>query len=320
MTYSEFKAKWLGKPINYDNAYGAQCVDVYRMYVKEVLNIPQSPPIAGAKNIWDTYLSEYFERISNTPDGVPEQGCIAIWNVGEFGHVGIVDSADKQYLTCFEQNWTEMNGTGVSELRRHTYANVLGWLKPKSSLYKGQDLSNKEAMMICVDVWRDLMDGKYMSTEEHNQIIKELDSKSTEQATQYAKEKQILEDKIKALDNALFELQNTEHTWQDAADNYQRKLQAVIVFIQKQGIPITIESTEDEITASLSSATHTDEIANLYSALSSRLILKDHTPSAVLEAIGGLEMEYNKKLENLKKPTLLEQLLNIIKQWQKNKS
>lgn len=130
MTYRQFKDKWLGKGIDYDKSYGFQCVDVYRMYCKEVLDIPQSSPVRGAKDIWNTYLTKHFTKIPNTPEGVPNQGDVVIWGHGEYGHVGIVDEANKQYLTCFEQNWVEINGTGVTELRRHTYANVTGWLRP----------------------------------------------------------------------------------------------------------------------------------------------------------------------------------------------
>jgi len=128
MTYKQFKDKWIGKGIDYDGHYGAQCVDVYRMYCKEVLEIPQSPGVQGAKNIWTTYLKEHFTRIKNTPTGVPKQGDVIIWGMKPYGHVGICDSATDKTVTCFEENWTALNGKGVSEIRRHNYNNVLGWL------------------------------------------------------------------------------------------------------------------------------------------------------------------------------------------------
>ena len=130
MTYKQFKDKWIGKGVNFDNHYGAQCVDVYRMYCKEVLDIPQSPSVKGAKNIWTTYLKEHFERISNTPLALPKQGDVIIWDVGTYGHVGICEKATLLTVTCFEENWTELDGSGVSEIRRHNYNNVLGWLSP----------------------------------------------------------------------------------------------------------------------------------------------------------------------------------------------
>jgi surface antigen len=134
MTYEQFKNKWLGKGIDYDGYYANQCMDVYRMYVKEVLQAKQSPSVKGAKNVWDTYLPEVFDRISNTSTGVPKQGDVMIWDVGTYGHIGIVDSATQTKFTTFEQNWTEGNGSGVTELRTHYYKNVLGWLTPKGNI------------------------------------------------------------------------------------------------------------------------------------------------------------------------------------------
>jgi len=268
MTYNEFKAKWLGKPVNYDNFAGAQCMDVYRMYVKEVLNVPQSPPVAGAKNVWDTYLSEYFDRVLNTPDGVPEQGCIAIWGHGTYGHVGVVDSADKQYLTCFEQNWVEMDGSGVSELRKHTYANVLGWLKPKQpqiTIYKNYDLSNVESMKVCIDKTCEIMDGKYIAIEQHNQIINELDSKSTESANQYGKEKSILEEKVRTLEDVIQKIQDDEHSWSDKADVLERKLKAILEELLKVDLVLSIESDASVLASAVSqyisnAKAHTDDV------------------------------------------------------------
>lgn len=130
MTYIEFRDKYLGKGIDYDGKYGYQCVDVYRMYCKEVLGVPQSPPVVGAKDIWDNYLTKYFTRIENTLTAVPKQGDVIIWSVGTYGHIGICDSANKDSFISFEQNWTHLDGTGVTELRTHQYKNVLGWLRP----------------------------------------------------------------------------------------------------------------------------------------------------------------------------------------------
>jgi hypothetical protein len=133
MTYSEFKKKWLGKGINFDGAYGNQCMDVYRQYVKEVLGYPQSKPVKGAKDVWSTYLPEGYERITNDPKAIPQQGDVIIWGHGTYGHIAICDSANVNSFISFEQNWTELDGSGVTELRKHDYKNVLGWLRPKRS-------------------------------------------------------------------------------------------------------------------------------------------------------------------------------------------
>lgn len=150
MNYIEFKNKWVGKGIDYDGSYGNQCMDVYRQYVKEVLLCPQSPPVQGAKNVWDTYLPEYFERIANSPTGVPQQGDIVIWGMNPYGHIAICDHASTSTLTCFEQNWTELNGSGVTEIRLHgNYNNVLGWLRFKKPITSSEPtMTEQERVML----------------------------------------------------------------------------------------------------------------------------------------------------------------------------
>ncbi|WP_252722587.1 hypothetical protein [Treponema phagedenis] len=38
MSLDEFVKKYLGKKVDYDGHYGAQCVDLFRQYCKDVLN------------------------------------------------------------------------------------------------------------------------------------------------------------------------------------------------------------------------------------------------------------------------------------------
>lgn len=154
MTYQEFKNKWFGKRIDFDSAYGAQCVDVYRQYCKE-FGIPQSLPVAGAKDIWDSFLPDYFDRILNTPEAVPQQGDIVIWGMKPYGHVAIYDNGSVTKFQTIGQNWKEGDGSGVLTLENHDYSNVLGWLRMKpqapdfkwlASMYleQGIDLSKGE--------------------------------------------------------------------------------------------------------------------------------------------------------------------------------
>lgn len=132
ITYEEFKNKWLGKSIDWDGYYGAQCFDVYRQYCKE-LGLGQSPKVTGAKDIWDTYIKDDFDRVSNTPDGVPPKGSVLIWGtgVGQYGHVAICDRATKTSFVSIDQNWPVDNGKGVLHEVTHNYNSLLGWLIPK---------------------------------------------------------------------------------------------------------------------------------------------------------------------------------------------
>jgi len=129
MTLDDFIKKYDGKGIDFDGKFSTQCVDLYRQYVKEVLGFPQSPPVEGAKDIWDTYLPEYYKRIENTPYGVPEKGDIVIWGtkIGKYGHVAIFLEGDAKKFKSFDQNYP--TGT-LCHIQEHTYTGVLGWLRP----------------------------------------------------------------------------------------------------------------------------------------------------------------------------------------------
>lgn len=130
ITLDEFVSKYTGKGIDYDGHYGFQCQDLYRMYVKEVLGFPQSPSVTGAKDNWDKYLPDYYERIPNTPEGVPQKGDIIIWgsNYGPFGHVAVCTEATVNTFKCFSQN--DPTGALPAIKWYKSYAGVLGWLRP----------------------------------------------------------------------------------------------------------------------------------------------------------------------------------------------
>lgn len=192
MTLQQFVDTYTDKTIDFDGAYGGQCVDLYRQYCKEVLNIPQSPGVTGAKDIWNSYLSNYFDRIPNTPDGIPQPGDIMIWSdkYGPFGHVAIVLQATLTTFTCFSQN----DPTGAKCIRKtyRTYAPTLGWLHPKEVTYKGIDLTNQDSVKVCIDIWKDVIDGNYVKKdviEGYAKTISELQDGLQEWKKEYEEEK-----------------------------------------------------------------------------------------------------------------------------------
>lgn len=132
MSLKEFFEKYDGRGIDFDGSYGFQCVDLYRQFVKEVLNAEQSPPVEGAKDLWTTYLTGVFTKISNNPDNAPRAGDVVIWGdgIGPFGHVGICsEQGDKYSFTSFDQNYPLGS---VCHFQKHTYFSVSGWLRPKA--------------------------------------------------------------------------------------------------------------------------------------------------------------------------------------------
>lgn len=107
-----------------------QCVDLWRAYNRKVI---QAPDIFGnPPDIWNKYQQDFYERIPNTPDGVPQLGDVVIWgsSYGGYGHIAIcTEIANTKTFTSFDQN------DPIGEpchFQPHTYSGVLGWLRPKN--------------------------------------------------------------------------------------------------------------------------------------------------------------------------------------------
>ena len=91
MTYNEFKKKYLGKKIDYDKSYGAQCYDLAQQYITECLGLPDS--ILAGCGIVNNLLKEpklsimkkYFDII---PLDKKKQGDIEVF---DWGHIAIMD-------------------------------------------------------------------------------------------------------------------------------------------------------------------------------------------------------------------------------------
>lgn len=135
MTLKQFIDKWNSLGIDFDGAAGFQCMDVYRMYCREVLKYPQSPALGlhgKASDVWTTYLKEWFTQVKNTPTGVPSPGDVVIWNTKMglgYGHIAVVVKADVNSMDVFEQDGAVQ---GKARIKNRTYTNVLGWLVPKT--------------------------------------------------------------------------------------------------------------------------------------------------------------------------------------------
>lgn len=137
MTFDEFISKYTGKPVDFDGYYGVQCMDLMHQYHYDVLGLKDARTLAAplARNVYENFNSmvgkEYFEKIANTPTGVPQKGDIMFWNnsVGDAGHVAIFISGDENNFKSFDANWPV--GTNP-HVQSHTYAGVYGWLRYKA--------------------------------------------------------------------------------------------------------------------------------------------------------------------------------------------
>lgn len=138
MTLQEFISKWNNKYCDFDNAYGAQCVDLARQFWKEVANITQPKSVRGACDFWTSYptdpaLNSYYNRIDNAPNNHPNPGDIVLWDNkagGGYGHIAICIKADANSFTSFDQNYPV--GSPCSQWT-HNYTHVFGWFTPKGA-------------------------------------------------------------------------------------------------------------------------------------------------------------------------------------------
>ena len=127
MTLTQFIKKYLGTKVDFDGKFGAQCVDLFRQYVQEVLELPQTPAVEGAKDIIDKPGS-----LRVTPDSALadySKGDILIWGsspTNKYGHVAIlIGIYNTKYFFVLEQDGFKQDGVKIAFRSRE---NLLGCL------------------------------------------------------------------------------------------------------------------------------------------------------------------------------------------------
>lgn len=129
-----------GEFMDFDGAYGAQCVDLFNYYNQQVVGAPWigTPTTGGAVDLWNDFDSgagpQFYRKIANTPEGVPQFGDVVIWDqnvpgvTGPAGHVGIFTYGDANSFTSFDENYP--TGSACHHQFHPSYKGVLGWLRP----------------------------------------------------------------------------------------------------------------------------------------------------------------------------------------------
>lgn len=115
----------IGKSIDRDGAWGPQCVDLIMAYYEDVFGTPRVGANGG--DYATVSIPGSWSRIQDYIGFIPEPGDIAIWrstpSAPQYGHVGIVESANGSTLTTIEQvNWGDGQASHVGRLT-HKYAN-----------------------------------------------------------------------------------------------------------------------------------------------------------------------------------------------------
>ena len=143
-------------------------------------------------------------------------------------------------------------------------------------------------------------------------ITKESQTKLLEMAQTYEKEKAIFTTQISTLETALKTLQDTEHTWEDQADDYQRKLKAIVDIFATVNVQLAVESDVTVLVGTIH-----DYIANAEAdrAFVTR-ILSDTSlgsPEAVVEALERLKLSETTIIELEKLITKLRKDITQLK-------
>jgi len=220
MTFKEFIEKYTGKEVDFDGYYGTQCMDLMHQYVYDVLEEKDKTLLAApsAYEVFKNFRWEnLFEKINNTPSGLPEEGDIMFWNtgVGKWGHVAMFVDGDLDSFNSFDANWP----TGsLPKMINHTYKSVAGWLR-----YKGGDevvedkeleicLINLEAMENNKDEWK-----KKARTreEEIEKLVKEVGEKQ-EHAESLQKSMSEMNMQLTNMTQQYKQLQETEKSLREA--------------------------------------------------------------------------------------------------------
>lgn len=137
MNLEEFVIKYSGKKVDFDGVYGAQCVDLFRQYCKDVLNIPEHTgscsTSGGAKDLFLDYNKMPLEKKYFTRETKKAmiQGDVLIWNETEtnkYGHVAIYLGKLNNSLIVFEQDGFKQDGAKINIRSKN---NLLGFLRKK---------------------------------------------------------------------------------------------------------------------------------------------------------------------------------------------
>lgn len=132
MTLVEFVNRYHGKKVDFDGAFGAQCVDLFRQYNRDVLENERTESVEGAKDLVLRYEKLSKEKkcfmLLKNPYGAKE-GDVAVWGATKtnpYGHVAVVLKADNSRLVVFEQDGFRQDGAKIAE---RNINNVLGYLR-----------------------------------------------------------------------------------------------------------------------------------------------------------------------------------------------
>ena len=112
----------IGKSLDQDGVYGAQCVDLIRYYY---IYLGASPVGGNGCNYATNALPSGWSRIKYYSGFTPQPGDVAVWTytTSAYGHVAIVTSANSSNMNVVEQN----GSTHVTRSHSYNYSYGTFW-------------------------------------------------------------------------------------------------------------------------------------------------------------------------------------------------
>jgi len=236
----DFINKWINKGgVGNTPQNKGQCVGLVNVWVSE---LGLDHIWGNAKDLWKNYNPKQFDFVLNTADAYPLAGDIVVWNEkmgGGYGHTAVATGVHKtegkstDWFEAFSQN--DPTGSPCI-LKKYSYNNVIGFIRPKKELiklndyYLGIDLNNKESVKVCVEMWHRVVVKKEFIEKkevENNYVLKSEYQNLQNQLSQKDETIKNLNQQIKDL-NAKNTLINDENRrLQDQLKDCQTKLNEI---------------------------------------------------------------------------------------------
>lgn len=233
MKFQDFIEKFNGHFIDFDNAWGNQCFDLFHQYCVEVLGLTDGRILAApaAKDIYDNFDNlfghENFDKFPNTLTAVPLEGDILIWNNGTWGHVAIFVEGDVNSFRSFDQNFP----TGSPcHIQSHNYTSVAGWIRCKKPSIMVQVDSPTFENLVRKSTIEDRVREKLKVEDSETIILAEIDKLIGYEDKVHQQEQQLIEVQAKAKefsDQAAQKALELTNMQKDVAE-LQKKLEVAI--------------------------------------------------------------------------------------------
>lgn len=123
-----FVSQWNGRYADYDQAHGAQCVDLFNFYNRDVVGAPRIG-VQGAAQLYAAAPGSHYDKL---PAGAtPRKGDVAVWGAswpygGGHGHVAVVLADQGGNIQVLTQN------PGATKIASMTKSHLTGYLRPKN--------------------------------------------------------------------------------------------------------------------------------------------------------------------------------------------